>query len=705
MYIFHAYICTYISTYVRITIVMMHDVLLLAVVKEFKVFKASYAKLANVLPVKSLSDQLVSEEIITFDEEEEIASIPTSKEKASFVLRKIARSLEAGITRSYYALLTIMQNHGGDVAVLASQLIASNTGGTPGLLYQSPPSCPTNYILRVEILQKISSAVLNSEITPTIGTTVTIRGIGGIGKSSIAKALCHEPFIIEHFTDGFLWISLTPPLPGITTVLSEVYQRLTDKSAPINTSILKNKIKSLVSVRPCKLLVILDDVWDTEDAMILVDVFNSCKIVMTTRKMDINSAISPKKCFDITSMSIDEAVKLLTFQIVEVETLHSTDVDKIKDLAKDLHCWPLLLNLVHGQLYVHCIEWNESPQDAILNAQQKLHKHGLTAFDPDQQGSRSRENAVKASITASLGLLSDEEKTMLHHVASSLAGFGAYTCKDVLPAIMKINSEQFDKYAKHLWCQGLISFESVTLPFISVKIPCIKMHDIIAQYINEEMPNDFYKTLRDLPLELLFKPFTDDKKYRTGYFYLVEIDVFIIPFTIRGIRISTYLMHRAIVDELTTLITSNSDLQQVGGLQKFLDNELSTVAAIKQVHRFIKQDCKSIHTLLAEGKHSEAIAWVMQYFETHPASETLTKTITYLLSLCDSCPDQASTINDLVLYYTMKSKGLNAWQEVMIQLIIQHKHILLLINAGASDKDILYYRHMYSSKSSQTIYI
>ena len=408
----------------------------LAGIKELKVFKASYAKLANVLPVKSLSHHLVSNEIITMEEEEEIASIPTSKEQASFVLRKIARSLEAGITYSYYTLLTIMKSHGGDVAVLASQLTVSNVSrfsGTPGLFYQSPPSCPTNYIPRVEVLQQISSAVLNSDITPTIGTTVTIRGIGGIGKSTIAKALCHESLIKEHFTDGFLWISLTPPLPSLTTVLSEIYQRLTDKSTPMNVSILKNKIKSLITAHPCKLLVILDDVWEADDAVIFADIFSSCKIVMTTRKMDINSSLCPKKCFDITPMLIDEAVKLLTFQIVKVETLHPTDVDKIKDLAKDLHCWPLLLNLVHGQLYVHCIEWNESPQDAILNAQQKLHKHGLTAFDPDHQASISRENAVKASITASLELLSKEEKIMLYHVASSFAGFGVYTCKDVLP--------------------------------------------------------------------------------------------------------------------------------------------------------------------------------------------------------------------------------------------------------------------------------
>ena len=97
-------------------------------VEEYKVFKASYDKLASVLPVKSLSHILVSTGIITVDEEEEIMSITTSKEKASFVLRKIARSLEAGVTQSFCTLLTIMKGHGGDVAVLANRIMSNFTG-------------------------------------------------------------------------------------------------------------------------------------------------------------------------------------------------------------------------------------------------------------------------------------------------------------------------------------------------------------------------------------------------------------------------------------------------------------------------------------------------------------------------------------------------------------------------------------------------
>ena len=121
---------------------------------------------------------------------------------------------------------------------------------------------------------------MTSNITPTIGTTVTIRGIGGIGKSTIAKALCHDPLITEHFVNGFLWISLTPPLLNPMTMLSEIYQRLTGKCATTNISVLQSEIRLLVCNPLCKLLVILDDVWEAKDAMMFVDVFSSCKMIV-----------------------------------------------------------------------------------------------------------------------------------------------------------------------------------------------------------------------------------------------------------------------------------------------------------------------------------------------------------------------------------------------------------------------------------------
>ena len=198
---------------------------------------------------------------------------------------------------------------------------------------------------------------------------------------------------------------------------------------------------------------------------------------MTTRKMDLNVTIPPIRCFKVQPMSVDKSVKLLTLKIVEVETLDATDVDRIQKLARDLHYWPLLLNLVHGQLYVHCVEWNESPQDAILKVHQKLFDNGLTAFDLSET---STENAVGASIGASLELLTEDEGIILLFVALSIIGIGMYTFEDVLSAIVKVRSKPFNECARNLWCHGLIIIQQVKFPYMTEKIPCIGIHSIMS---------------------------------------------------------------------------------------------------------------------------------------------------------------------------------------------------------------------------------
>ena len=547
----------------------------------------------------------------------------------------------------------------------------------------------------MELIKKISLAILNSDITPTIGTTVTIRGIGGIGKSTTAKALCHHPLIKEHFVNGFLWISLTPPRPSLVTILSEIYQRLTDKLATPNASVLISKLKSLVSNPLCKLLVILDDVWEAKDAMVFVDVFSNCKLILTTRKMDINTKIPPKMCFDIEPMTIDEAVKLLTLQIVKIETLHATDVSRIQKLARDLHCWPLLLNLVHGQLYVHCVEWNEPSQNAILKVQQKLLDKGLTAFDPEDQLEASRENAVRASITASLELLAKNEEIILFSIASSLTGFGLYTLKDALSTGLQMDAKQFEKYTRNLWCHGLISFEDVTFPGMITKIPCIGIHEVIAHYINENMPDEFYLNAFKIGrvfMELFYgEYFNIDVATNVGQFFLSRTDAIGIPFNIRFLIIPAKCHQIMYFNMLHKLVNQNIQLLQN---DDFIHS--SQLPSLNYMHRSIKEDCKTIHSLLADGKYNEAIMWAKQYFVNHPWKLTLETIITNLNILLDSCKSSfnhqvTSTIEYNISFFNNNLQYCIRFQRNTILDIIGYCHVLYLVNAAASDDDIKHY--------------
>ena len=536
---------------------------------------------------------------------------------------------------------------------------------------------------------------MNSDITPTIGTTVTIRGIGGIGKSTIAKALCHHPLIKEHFVNGFLWISLIPPLPNPMTMLSEIYQRLTGKCATVNVTVLESEIKLLVCSPSCKLLVILDDVWEAKDAMVFVDVFSSCKTILTTRKMNINAKIPPVMCFDIEPMTFDESVKLLTLQIVEIETLHVTDVSRIEELAKDLHCWPLLLNLVHGQMYYHCIEWNEPPQDAILKVQQKLFDKGLTAFDPEDQLEASRENAVKASITASLELVTKNEEIILFNVASSIIGFGIYTFKDVLSVGLQMDPKQFDKHTRNLWCHGLISFEDVTFPGMITKIPCIGIHEVIAHYINENMPDEFYLSgfkIGSIFMDLFYKEyFNTDVATNVGQLFLSLTDAIQIPLYIRLSIISTKYYQIEYFNMLHQLVDQNIQLLQS---DDFIHS--SQLPSLNHMHRSIKEDCKSVHSLLANGKCNEAIMWAKQYFNNHPWKLTLEAIIINLNILLDSCKSSfnhqvTSIIEDCISYFNKTLQQFNGCQRVTTLNIIGYKHVQYLVNAAASDDDVRHY--------------
>lgn len=79
---------------------------------EREVLKTFYHDLVCILPVESILFKLIPQRIITTDDIEKIKHIYIlPKEKASYILNIIDRSLEAGVTDSFYILLDLMEEH------------------------------------------------------------------------------------------------------------------------------------------------------------------------------------------------------------------------------------------------------------------------------------------------------------------------------------------------------------------------------------------------------------------------------------------------------------------------------------------------------------------------------------------------------------------------------------------------------------------
>ena len=277
---------------------------------------------------------------------------------------------------------------------------------------------------------------------------------------------------------------------------------------------MKEKIKGHLNSNSYKLLVILDDVWKAEDALPYVEVFCSCKILLTTRKSVINSKIPTNNPIDIKPMELNEAVKLLTSRIDAFKTLDDSARVMICKLAEYLYCWPLLLNLVRTQLYIYCTEWKMSLNKAMVLATQKLSK-SFTVFDET-----SRENAVRICLNTSLNLLPKQDTRVLHSVILTIGGLGPYAMKDSVARTSKISFEQFSTCVTNLWSHGLIELIDIPAYPTNHHISCVGIHHIVAHYITETMPVEqlyeiIQNTLGDFTIiieEDLAKPYSKEKE-------------------------------------------------------------------------------------------------------------------------------------------------------------------------------------------------
>ena len=323
----------------------------------------------------------------------------------------------------------------------------------------------------------------------TCETTLTVIGAGGFGKTSTVISLCHHHAVKDHFTDGFVFIELGPQATDSSIKLSQLYHLLTGeylKYCDINHA--EQEIKQLTSNYFHNLLVVIDDVWHTEDAEPLVKAFTHCKTILTTRMNNIEQHIPSNQSVVIGPMTQHEAICVLTTGVIDSSQLSQEDVQLLDELAQDVHLWPLLLSLIRGQLSHNLKQYHLSYYQAIQNIQAKLHYKGLTAFDKNNidDVNKSRKIAVKACVEMTLELLtkslSDKIKSLILYT-----GIGISLQTAVLDILWNISKQEALETVDILWAYSLVQFNDVATSPNNATQHCVEVHTVISQYIIECM--------------------------------------------------------------------------------------------------------------------------------------------------------------------------------------------------------------------------
>jgi tetratricopeptide (TPR) repeat protein len=150
------------------------------------------------------------------------------------------------------------------------------------------PELPPHFLERPKELEAVRDKLLADVRRATVVTGTArkagLQGMGGIGKTSLAIALARDCEVRQAFSDGILWITIGQS-PQLLSLQSQIGEMLGDN--PRNFTNLedgKRRLSTLLVDKAC--LVVLDDIWETEQAAAFDALGDRCRMLITTRNVE-----------------------------------------------------------------------------------------------------------------------------------------------------------------------------------------------------------------------------------------------------------------------------------------------------------------------------------------------------------------------------------------------------------------------------------
>jgi WD40 repeat protein len=265
------------------------------------------------------------------------------------------------------------------------------------------PEPPPDFVPRPKEFDALKQQLLDSKGDAVAGITAALKGAGGYGKTTLAKALAHDPDVQDAFFDGILWAELGEKPERLLLILVDQIELLTGERPGLETiNAAAGKLGEALGDR--RILLVVDDAWREQDLRPFLQGGSNCVRLVTTRIDSVLPSRSLRQPVD--AMQGGEALKLLSAGLSPDEI--ACERPSLAKLAGRLGEWPQLLKIVNGFLRDRSIRAKESLAVAIIGANKRLDVKGLSVFDPRDESDRAK--AVARTIGISLELLSEAER-------------------------------------------------------------------------------------------------------------------------------------------------------------------------------------------------------------------------------------------------------------------------------------------------------
>ena len=242
---------------------------------------------------------------------------------------------------------------------------------------------------------------------------IGIKAMGGQGKTIVLSRVARNPDVLDHFSQGVVWINVGRKVESTTPLLSQIARamkmKLSKEDEKDRDRAIADQLRGIKE--GSKLLLLLDNVWGHSVAAVqeLLDFCpENVRYVLTTREASVVEALESES-INLSELSLEKAVNMLREQCGVKVVLE----DQVaKELAELCVCHPLALDHVSTQLVLKCGKNKCVPRDVLKALRKKINM--------SQRFKSVGKRSVVACLAMSFESLEEEE---LRHLALSLSLF------------------------------------------------------------------------------------------------------------------------------------------------------------------------------------------------------------------------------------------------------------------------------------------